>query len=244
MTYEEMLHVGLPKWPQCRIWGKRISEDQALEIIRRTDTFFSEGQAGNNHRFNRAASKITKRVLWFDHDNGYEYRDDKDAKEKKKKFAEQWKPVSTDYIQNSWVSCPWVGGPHGWCHPDGTIGYCNNIGKYPEPEYIYNDLVKIAKEFQFVEFFCCVMNDEECSENLETRLSFLVKDGKVKILDPIPVEQTIEVGVGFNVNTLTFRMFQMEESDYGGCGENYFTLNQIEKWAKQVWGDEYGKETN
>ena len=38
-TEEELLQVDLPKWPQCLIKGTKIAEEQALEIIRRTDSF-------------------------------------------------------------------------------------------------------------------------------------------------------------------------------------------------------------
>ena len=34
---EELLDVGLPKWPQMIVWGESITTEQAYDIIMRTD---------------------------------------------------------------------------------------------------------------------------------------------------------------------------------------------------------------
>jgi hypothetical protein len=36
-----LLDRGLPKWPQMRVEGVPVTLEQAKEIIRRTDTFFT-----------------------------------------------------------------------------------------------------------------------------------------------------------------------------------------------------------
>jgi len=38
MSY--LFERSLPKWPQMLVTGSPVSEEQALEIIRRTDNFF------------------------------------------------------------------------------------------------------------------------------------------------------------------------------------------------------------
>lgn len=38
---ENLLDRGLPKWPQMLVTGASVTKEQALEIIRRTDSFFS-----------------------------------------------------------------------------------------------------------------------------------------------------------------------------------------------------------
>ena len=46
----------LPKWPQMIVTGKRVTVDQAKEIIFRTDSFLSDASdysGGNARNFNR-----------------------------------------------------------------------------------------------------------------------------------------------------------------------------------------------
>lgn len=69
MNKEEAFQIGLLKWTQCVINGKKITEKQALEIIRRTDTFFF-GCEGNNNIFNKKVKEICKRPDYSDFDNG------------------------------------------------------------------------------------------------------------------------------------------------------------------------------
>ena len=49
---KELLGRSLPKWPQFLLSGQSILREQALEIIRRTDSFFAFPKyAGNNAQF-------------------------------------------------------------------------------------------------------------------------------------------------------------------------------------------------
>lgn len=59
MTKEQAFEIGLPKWPQCVIFGNPVTKEQALEIIRRTDNFFN-GYFGNNHEFDNSAAQICR----------------------------------------------------------------------------------------------------------------------------------------------------------------------------------------
>ena len=120
-----VLDRGLSKWPQMVVWGESVSVDQAKEIIRRTDTFFGcPGlYKGNNHAYNEwlmdrlnipstddYSSKLTPEVrqkMWADQE----------------KWIEEWGYINTQYVHNDWISCAYIFGPHGWCHPDGTIQF-------------------------------------------------------------------------------------------------------------------------
>lgn len=70
MCKEEVFKIGLPKWTQCVINGDKITEEQALEIIRRTDSFFF-GFDGNNKKFNEIAERICRRPNYHDFEDDW-----------------------------------------------------------------------------------------------------------------------------------------------------------------------------
>lgn len=214
MNKEEAFKLYIPKWPQCVINGDKITVTQALEIIRRTDTFFI-GCDGNNSEFNKKARDICKMPEMENFENYNKYF------KAVEKFNQQWGIVSTNYIENSWISCAWCGGYHGWCHPNGTIAFCNNIGKWPEVEEVYNDLCTLGENFRFLNLTCTLMNGEEdfCDESLVT---MQLKDGQVEFIDTIPFDKLEFNGIKFDV--------RMDVKN-----ENYFGLDQIQKWADQVY---------
>lgn len=181
-----LMERGLPKWPQMLVTGVPVSEEQALEIIRRTDTFFTWG-GGNNRAFNNMVHE-TLRMPVNDSYEQYpgceQFKSFDDYWAAKEKWREKWGLVDTEYVINSWISCSFVGGPHGWCHPDGTIGFSDNVGKWPSVEEVYNDWVILAKEFPFLDIGVTLMNGESCEDDISPVVSFVVKDGTVEVVDP------------------------------------------------------------
>lgn len=213
MNKEEAFKISLPKWPQCVINGDKITEKQALEIIRRTDNFFF-GYGGNDTQFNKKAEKICKRPNY--NDFGGDWNKYQEAREI---FKKKWELVETNYINNAWINCYWVGGYHGWCHPDGTIAFCNNIGKWPDVEEVYEDLFVLGINFPFLNLTCTLMNGEEnyCDTSLVT---MKLADGQVEFIDTIPFGELEFNGIksGFRIGS-----------------ECYFGLDQIQKWADEVY---------
>ncbi len=222
MNKEQAFKLYLPKWPQCIISGKQITEEQALEIIRRTDDFFTGHDGGNNHLFVNKARELCGVP------DIYASTDYADALSKREEFFRRWNSLSAlNYLTNSWVSSNYIGGPHGWCHPDGTIQYDYNIGKWPEVKEVFDDLTLIAKEFSFLDMTCTLM-DGERDDDASSVVSFIVKDGKVEITDPISVDQ-LEID---NSEKYTVEWFAKRIGN--PYSENYFSLDQIRKWVKQV----------
>lgn len=219
MNKEEAFNVGLPKWPQCVINGEKITEEQALEIIRRTDRFFF-GYDGNNREFNKKAKEILHVVDFEDYRSEDFHIAWEEYTKAKEEFDKVWGLVDTEYLHNSWISCCWVGGYHGWCHPDGTIGYCNNIGKWPSVEDVYNDLCMLGKEFPFLNLTCTLMNKEESEPDIDSLVSMWLHDGEVEFIDTIPVKEIKITGITFGL-----RMGR----------ENYFTLDQLQEMADKVY---------
>lgn len=213
MNKNEAFKIGLPKWPQCVINGDKVTEKQALEIIRRTDDFFI-GLGGSDTDFFLKARQICRYPEYSDFTETHKYYEEVD------KFREKWGIIETEYIFNDWIKSSWVGGYHGWCHPNGTIAFCNNIGKYPGVEEVYRDLCIIGENFHFLSLFCTLMNGEEdyCNTSLVT---MKLADGKVEFVDTIPFDK-----LEFNGIKNEFR------PDMRGC----IGLDQIQEWANTVYG--------
>ena len=223
MTEKEAFNIGLPKWTQMVVNGKKITKEQALNIIKRTDSAFF-CMCGNNHDFIANAKEILRKPESEDYkaeDGGLHWNQYREATDE---WNKRWGLITElDYLKNGWVSCAWVGGPHGWCHPDGTIAYCNNIGKWPEVEEVYNELSVIAGAFPFLELTCTLMDGEEdyCDSSLCT---IQVSGGEVSFIDTIPIEKLTMNGE----NRTSIDIKNLLSRDYSY--ENYFPLGQIQKW--------------
>lgn len=190
MTKEKAFSIGLPKWPQAIIHGKTVTIEQASEIIRRTDEFFI-GCYGNDDAF----YKNTKKMLGcpvVDEFNTGDIAADADAfNDAFEKFLEKWNYIPLSYLMNSWVSCSWIGGPHGFCHPDGTIQFQDNIGKYPNVEDVYNDLVALGAAFPYLEMTCTLMNDENVVKHKKALITLVLKNGEVTFRHPTEADQEV-----------------------------------------------------
>lgn len=199
---EELMSLGLPKWPQHYVTGVPVTVDQAKEIIRRTDTFFTCGYDGNNRAFN---AKVRKAVGMppdsFDDPRLKWPKDDAPEAEKEAAvvareeawterrqltaaFEKRWRTLYTEYVHNSWVSTAFIGGPHGWCHPDGQIGFIDNVGKWPSVQAVFNDWAVLAETFPFIEVGVTLFDREECEDGKQPVVSMRVKDSKVVLVDP------------------------------------------------------------
>lgn len=178
---EQLLSTSLPKWPQCLITGELVTEDQAFEIIRRTDHFLTRGRGGNDHEGDMALAAR----LRLPHFEGFgAVRLDKIDWDQRERWRAAWKIVDTEYISNSWISNASIFGPHGWCSPGGFIGYAYNVGKWPSVEDILKDLATLASAFPFLRMGATLMDREASEENPEKLVSFEVVHGVVRLHDP------------------------------------------------------------
>lgn len=183
---KDQFDLALPKWPQMKVLGEKIEKEQALEIIRRTDTFFSY-PSGNNHSYIK--SVVDK--LKMPHFNKKKEETFEANFKNREKWLERWGYITTEYVHNTWISSAFIGGPYGWCHPDGTIQYGNNVGKWPSVEQVYNEWSILAKEFPFIKLDVTLMDGEECEENIQPVTSMRVEDGKVCFVEEDRIEQSL-----------------------------------------------------
>lgn len=160
------------KWPALLVSGTPVTEDQAREIIFRTDrlSFFC-----NDDKFTDMALESFGVVKG---EYGHWIEDD---------TRETFKILSLNYMDNNRIASAWIGGLHGWMAWDGTVG-CNNynIGKWPCVDEVRDDLVAIATAFPFLDMRVQLLNHEagEDDANTEVTVEFTVKDGIVTMFLP------------------------------------------------------------
>ena len=181
---EKLLGRSLPKWPQMRVLGKKITEEQAFEIIRRTDTFMYHGYkySSNDHQGDLEMAKMLGMTLR--EDDGGEFEDSQ-YYEEFRKWVEEWGSIQNEYVTNNWLSSAFIGGPHGWCNPNGNIYYEDNIGKWPEIEYVLKEWEKIAEAFPFLNLDAVLYNGESGEIGNIPIIRFHIENGKVEVFDPL-----------------------------------------------------------
>jgi hypothetical protein len=173
-----LLNLGLPKWPQMLTTGLPVGIAQAKEIIRRTDSFFTQWAGGNDDVWNKHVRQQLK-MPSASYEKEFVVYD-----EGPERWRASWGIIETEYVRNSWVSCAFIYGAHGWCHPDGRIGFIDNVGKWPSIEAIYNDWRAIATAFPFLDIGVTLMNGEHNEEDKRPVVSMRIREGLVTLVDP------------------------------------------------------------
>jgi hypothetical protein len=177
---DEYIDVYLPKWPALVIQGDNISVDQAAEILIKTDSNrFDFSFAGNDRNLRHKLSelfncpKIPKTMNW------------QDSSVVRDEHRQSHGYVELSYLNNSRIVSSYIGGPHGWCNWDGTIG-CDtyNIGKYPSGRDVYEDLRTLGTFFPFLHLKLWLFDDEPEDVDTERRalMYAVLKDGEVTAL--------------------------------------------------------------
>lgn len=179
---------SLPKWPQMVVTGETVSVERAKDIIFRTDRFFSdfdEFAGGNDRAFTKyfqeisGISEIRTRVF-SQYESGI--RRYQALHEIESQLMERIGFIRAEYLTNDWASSCFAWGPHGWIHPDGKIGYSDNIGKWPSVEEVYDDWVSVAEAFPYLNLVATLMSGESCEESTPV-VTFIVEDGVVEVMD-------------------------------------------------------------
>jgi len=168
---------GLPKWPQMLVTGVPVTVEQAKEVIRRTDTFFCGGYGGNDEDYDQRVRLLVGYPTYDQFPTPAETFSARDS------WMSRWRAIETSYVNNSWISSCFVGGPHGWCHPDGRIGFVDNIGKWPGVEAVENDWGTLARAFPFLDIGVTLMDGESCAPNAPI-VSMRIYRGAVVLHDP------------------------------------------------------------
>lgn len=241
---QEFLARSLPKWPQLLLSGNPISRECALEIIRRTDMFFGCPEySGNNKAFCMKAIELLKYPL-LDREAMPEER--RGHYEKTEAWRKAWGIVDTSYMTNSWISSSFVGGPHGWCSPQGRLHFVHNVGKWPDIKDVLADLRVLADAFPILHMDAVLMNEEACEDGPKCPVvGFLVRGTEVELVDgnderiwqtvPDPYQSGEATGGIEQMMPGLLARLQTRGDPEGGSGENYFTISQMkEMWSEHI----------
>lgn len=133
--------------------------------------------------------------------------------------------IDTEYVGNSWFSCPFIGGPHGWMHPDGTIGYADNVGKWPSVRTIYNDWKKIGKAFSQLNLKVTLMSGESCEDCTHPLVTMELKNGKIKITEN-HIDNSVVINQGRKPGSDLLEMSQ-KFGRIDDTRENFYSLKYI-----------------
>jgi hypothetical protein len=181
----DLLNLGLPKWPQMIVTGHPVTPAQAIEIIRRTDSWFVGAHGCNDRAGDRRLAKRFRMPHFHDYSvkepDGFDWRDYSDRCDRWKKA---WGVVETQYVHNSWIGSAYIHGPHGWCHPNGRISHIDNIGKWPNIDEVLADWRVLAEAFPFLTLTATLMSGEFCEDHARPVVAIDVTDGKAKLVEP------------------------------------------------------------
>jgi hypothetical protein len=221
ISQEEAFDRGLPKWPQMLVTGTPVTVEQAKEIIFATDSTLTSTWmgGGNDRRFQEWIKEITGYIKinpgeWgaakpFSEMTEEEKIADRDLQNRRWRaeaaLRERAGFIETSYVSNNWASCAFIFGAHGWCHPTGMISYIDNVGKWPGVREVYDDWVKIAERWKFLNIYVTLMSGESSDDATTPVVSFHVHDGIVETfegtLEPHqnkPLERNFEVELNVN----------------------------------------------
>lgn len=133
--------------------------------------------------------------------------------------------IKTYYIRNSWFSSPFIGGPHGWIHPDGTIGFADNVGKWPSVESIYDEWKEIGKAFPQLELKVTLMSGESCEDRTQPLVTMELKNGKIRITEN-HIDDSVVIDRGRKPGSDILEMLQGFGS-VDDSRENFYSLEYI-----------------
>ena len=197
---EELFNKGLPKWPALVVVGEPVTKHQSMAINVMTDRF---SFCSNDREFEKQIHGIIYDVeaSWSDLSDALQEKHGltgfNGVWDLKEKMASKYGPLELNYMSNSRIVSSWIGGPHGWCNWDGTIGSSNyNIGKWPSVQDVYEDCVKIAEAFPFLNMKVQLMNQEagEDDRPLEAIVEYSIKGGEVDMYEPTEILKTPAFG--------------------------------------------------
>lgn len=172
------------KWPAMLITGEKVTEEQAIDIIIRTDEAVVTPNTytfGNNQDFGKQWAKSIN--VCYDYDESVYPR------------LECINFVSLEHLYNNLLGPYWAGGSNSWIWEDGSIFRFSNIGKWPSTEEVFDELKRIAQAFPYLKLKATLFDEEvmpafyingqkivdaEYEDVLDKALcSFTVENGKV-----------------------------------------------------------------
>ena len=221
--------------------GKKVSKEEAAEIIRRTDAFYEKLYCGNNHKFNRTLYKLSGvradyEAIDRDHsccDLDYGYMLGGDNILDKIRAYDEWKTkewgcLGLHHFLNHWISCAYIGGPYGWISPEGEVGGLLYGEKYGiETEELEEDLKRVASEWPSLDFTVYLVDSPGSSDDpFWVFAEWKVSGGKVEL-----VKEDYEID-DITYETIDEKVYKdhLEKAEDPEC---WWSLDEL----KKLWPD-------
>ena len=137
------------KWPAMLITGEKVTEEQAMDIIIRTDEAVVNPNMytfGNNQDFGKQWAKLID--VRYDYDESVYSR------------SECINFVSLEYLYSHLLGSCWIGGSHSWIWEDGSIFRFSNIGKWPSTKKVFDELKRIAQAFPYLKLKATLFDEK------------------------------------------------------------------------------------
>ena len=168
--------IALPKWSCLVVSGEPVTEEEAAEIIIRTDGLY---WIANDTDMVREMYQVLGVEVG---DHGWPVSGALDGIRKELMVIE-----TIEYLKNQRIISAWVGGPHGWCDWNGTIG-CNtfNIGKYPSIAAVLDEWKQIAHAFSWLTLRSQLFSGAQCEPSVIPLIEFNIHGGTAVIVDDQP----------------------------------------------------------
>ena len=170
------------KWPAMLITGEKVTEEQAMDIIIRTDEAVVNPNIytfGNNQDFGEQWAKLIN--VRYDYDESVYSR------------SECINFVSLEYLYNHLLGSCWIGGSNSWIWEDGSIFRFSNIGKWPSTEKVFDELKRIAQAFPYLKLKVTLF-DEQVMPDFYIRGQKIADSAYEDVLDEALCSFTVENG--------------------------------------------------
>lgn len=219
-----MTEFILPKWSQMRVIGKPITPSYASEIIRRTDLIFHQPY------YSHIGYDWLAKTLGMPNTTSFT---------ELRQWQQRWGLIYTDYVHNDWISSSFIYGANGWCHPDGSLYFQFNIGKWPAVSEVVEDWQTIANAFPDLCLDAMLMDKEDSDPDPNLVCAILVRGPKVVVHSPIQYETywhtfgKYEIGQEWKPKPVSIKLSRYPTAAQERYNDN-FSKHLIEGWVKQM----------
>ncbi|MFD3844762.1 hypothetical protein ACFWVB_02580 [Streptomyces microflavus] len=140
----------LTKWPRLLVTGAPVTPEQADDILIRTACLYLLD--GNDKAWTHTVYAALG-LAPGPYSNA--------TSESIRAATAELDVLPLTLLYTSRIASTWIGGPHGWCNWDGTIGCSNyNLGKWPDRETVLADWDTIAVAFPHLDLTAQLLADE------------------------------------------------------------------------------------
>lgn len=214
-----MEDMGWPKWPKLIMVGETVKQEQAWEILIRTNSWFMLEYNYSQDIIGETIKKFYTQTLPHEHQISGNSIDIED-------LIEKLDVIHLHYLDNARIQSNWIGGLKGWMNWDGRLFTNNyNIGKWPTEEELIEDIEDIMHAFPYLNFELQLVREiYDDNSDLESAYPFFtcrVKNKDIKIIEKRKLITDIDI------NSDGFHRMEDHQLLSRALNETYHKLNGV-----------------